>query len=183
MNVKHDVSTWFGKNKNDFVTYYNDIFDRKTLGNELAFPQGIAKQFNISDDKSYFNLCNSVANTWISVIFKIKQAILAKTDFNLFEEDTKEALRKAVCEAVQNAIMNRNIWERTNGSSLSGGNFNLALDVPAWVFTSDGVSKFAWTLIQTSGIDEYEWIGDDDIYYTTINGNVKVISKMEDANV
>lgn len=127
-----------------FTNYFNNTFTRKLIGEELAFTPSITKSFDLSVDSTYHKIANAAAETFIIGIYKIKQFVLQDIEFVELEDDTKKALRDAVCEAVQHSIINRNFpFERTNGSSIAGGNYSVAIDAPAYTFSSDIFGKFA----------------------------------------
>lgn len=179
--IQHNVSSWFGTEKDAFVNYFNNEFENKTIGKVLAYPVSTSKRFEVDIDINYFNLSNAIANTWINAVVKLKFNKFKSIPFNMLEIDTIKSLRDYVCEAVQNAIMNRNIWERTNGSSISGGSFSANLDMPSWTLTGDMCGKYAWNLILISGIDDYFVYSNVEIEQTTENGNtLQIIGKLED---
>lgn len=148
---------------------------------KLKFPASTIASIGIKEgqpgfDKAFKDLANNIANIWISAIHNLKSP-LREIEFNELETDTQYLLRQAVAEAVQHAVLNKNVWERVNASSVSyAGTF--AVDTTGWLLTVNMFGQIAINLIQTSGIDDYEVVYDkNEIVGYTANGNTRIIKE------
>ncbi len=182
MKPVQDISTWFGEAPTSFIDYFEDDFRGNTIGT-LKFPATSAARFNnIATEIDKAALANAVASSYLWGIVKLKWKQLGKTPFYMLEADTQKYLKDAVCEAVQFAVLNKQVWERVNASSISTNTFSVNQDTTSWILTADMYGKMAWNLIQISGIDEYEWVEEDVLFTGTEKGNVKIIGRTDVLN-
>ncbi len=180
--VKHNVETWFGAD-DALWDFYQNQFRGNTSGGFKA-PRSMLRRFNNFATKAdIVKAINSLGEVYIQGIVHLKYKQLKRTPFIMFEEDTRDYLMQAVCEAIQFAMFNEQVYERVNASTVSTPSFTLNRDTTNWMLTMDMYGKMAWNLIQNSGIDEYYWVTEDVLFTDTLNGNVKLIGKGDLVNL
>lgn len=181
MEILHNTETWFGSDKG-FIDYFEQEFKNNKLGT-LKFPATHVNRFTDSST-GIFNkekAAASIANDYINAIHRYKYKQLSRLKFDwLVQGGTQNMLRDAVCEAVQHAITNRNIFEIVNASSVSTPSFSMNRDTPGWLLSADMMGKSGWTNLQISNIEKYKVVTEDVLATETANGNTIIIGRLSD---
>lgn len=171
-----------------------DDYNSAVFGRALAkfqVPPSIAKRFrknittqvidangNVSNQPSTVfdsdRFLEEIATTYIQAVVAMYQ-ILRETEFNKFEEDTRYALKMSVYNAIEYALLNRQIWQNVNGSQITVPGWTVNADQTPWVLTSDMIGLKAHNWLTNSGVEDYEWRYDDVISIATSAGNTKII--------
>lgn len=181
--IKQNVTTWFGKGDNDLLDFYQNEFRGNTT-NGFKAPRAMVRRYNnFATQDDIYKAINAIGEIYIQGITHLKYEQLKVTPFAMLEEDTKDSLKQAVCEAIQFAMYNEQVYERVNSSTISTNNFTMNKDTTSWMLTMDMYGKMAWNLIQNSGIDEYHWVVEDVLFADTLNGNVKLLGKGDLVNL
>ncbi len=126
---------------------------------------------NVFDVDTAFN---ELATTYMLGVVSMFQ-ILRNVEFGWLDEDTRDSLRRAIYNAIEYAVLNRQVWENINGSSISTPNFTITADQTAWLVNSDMYGMKAWNLITNSGLQDYYFEEANRFFQSTPNGNAKVI--------
>ncbi len=171
--VTQNIQSWFGGGA-DLLTYFENNFEKNTIGTFKA-PASAVKRVPVRED-----LIESLGNIMVSALVAgPKSGNLKTIPFNFLEADTQKHLKEAVCEGIQHMVMNRNVWERINSSSVTTSNFTLNTDSTGWLLTADMFGQIARTAVVASGIRDYEWVVEDQLFTGSTNGNVKIIGKAD----
>ncbi len=157
---------------NGFKTYFENSFKRNTMGT-LKFSSSTIRnsQFTVEE------LGESIAQQYIDIVVKMMYPLLRNIKFSWLLPDDLEALRESVCSAVQHCLLNRNVFERLNSSSISTNTFSVNEDNTNWLLNKDMLGNYAWTTLRSTGIDEYKLVSDEDLgFFTeTANGNYQLV--------
>lgn len=157
-SMKHTVSTWFTDGQTVYE-YFNTSFQRNTMGT-LKFPASIVRKFTENDGTVDVNkITNTMAQRAIDTIVK-KKFILTSVEFEWLLPEHREMLREAVCSAMQDAVLNNNVNERSSGSSVSTSSFTVSQDPAGWMFTYDSFGTRTKELVELANLDKYKIVGD-----------------------
>ncbi len=161
---------------NGFKDYFENTFKRNTMGT-LKMPSSVIR----NSQKTIEELGEAIAQTYLDVIIRLKYTVLRNVKFSWLLPQDMEALQEALCGAVQHAIVNRNVFERLNASSISTNTFSISEDTTNWLLTKDALGMYAWSTLQSTGIDEYEIVCEDDMdfFIQTNNGNIQILGKYD----
>lgn len=183
--IKNDVNTWFS----NFlvagelpVDYFENKFKTNTMGG-FKVPASTALRHQLTTQAEKNILFTRIAQIYIEAIVKLKYGKLKSIPFKWLLTEDQEQLVNVVCEAVQHAMLNANVWQRLNGSNIAVGGFTFNVDNTPWIMTSDMFGTIGWVLLTNAQIDEYEWIADPHAYIRTANGNIQIIGKTSDIDL
>lgn len=125
---------------------------------------------------------NEIAITYI-ISLKSSFQILRDVPFKKFDEDTKQYLRMAVYAAIEYCVLNNQVWERVNSSTVSTPNFSMTSEQVGWLTSRDMLGMKAEGFVTLSELKNYEWATEDDIWTRTDKGNIIILGKQDITNV
>lgn len=181
IKVEHTPQTW-KLSLSDF-----NLGKWGTVVNGFKVPASMIKRFRkqitnadgtISDVFDADKAFDEIAITFINAIVASYE-ILRITHFMFLEEDTRDALRKAVYNAIEFGCLNKQLWEMINTSQISMPNINIDINTVSWVLSKDMIGMKADNYITKSGLEDYMWVQEDNLSLVTKNGNIRVIGKVK----
>ncbi len=125
-----------------------------------------------------------LAQTYIDGIVE-HYAILRRIKFGWLPEHTQKYLREAVYEAVQHALLNRQVWEKINTSTVNSGGLSVSNESTGWLITLNMFGKRGLNKLIKSEIEEYKIVneGQMNVLLTTEKGNIEVIGQFDPNNI
>ncbi len=179
MNFIHNTERWFGTDA-ALLTYFETYFHKNTMGTFKVPSSTLARFNNFQDDADKWRLINNLGNIAIDVIASSpKGKKLKQLPWSRIEVDSQDKLKEAVCEMIQHMVLNRTIWEKINTSSIQTPSFSMSADLVSWLLTADMIGHIARTSLEASGINEYEWMYEGQLYTELQNGNIKLLAKAD----
>lgn len=166
------------------------IHDTLPSGGTIGDQSNQYKLKNIFDvDKALYEMATTYINAIVSMFY-----ILRQTPFYMFEGgmtldvnhnvtkapikgSDQDMLRNVVFNAMEYCVLNRQVWENVNGSSISTPNFNINITQTNWLLTKDMVGRKASNILDILELDQYEWILEPTKFLQTKNGNFKILGK------
>lgn len=175
--IEHNAKTW-----GISITEFETSFKNNTIGTFKA-PSSTVKNFNnFATDADKTKAFMAIANTYIDALRTTsKGKSLNKLSWDWLQKDTKDFLKEGVYGAIQHAVLNRQIWEKINTSSISTPNFSMSIDSQNWLLTNDVFGKFVHNSLTLSGVDEYEWVTEEELLTITnsTTGRIEIIGKAD----
>ena len=178
LTVIHNMDKWFKETGLDPIVYFNTKSESNRIGN-FQVPRSIARKYTSDTLGKFFN---NLGQTYIELALKLKP-ILRSIPFAMLEKRDQNYLREYICEQVQYSVMNKQIIQIVNASSISTTSFTMNTDTTPWAFTSDMLSMRGKVLLQNAEIDFYDIIEEDVLYTETKNGNIKILRKIDNENI
>lgn len=170
---------------NGFLNYFENDFTGNVI-KSLKFPSSTATWWDFSLQTDLEKLANNFANKWLNIFIKIKYDKVRLVPVEAFSNDEAGIynLRHFICEQVQHTLLNKNIYERVNASqeNSAGGN-TISSDTSAYVWVISMLSKEGQSYLQNTEIDQWEWIGEDEVFYQTRSGNIIEIKGKADLSL
>lgn len=183
MSKLHTVEKWFWKSGKytelELLNYFENDFKENIMGRFKA-SHSIVKQFNnFKTDKDRASVINAIGQTIINMILGTPTGRpLRKIPLSFLLKEDADELRTALCQEIQHLAQNRQFWERVNQSSMTTGSFTINSDATTWLINSDVFGQFAKTTLENSGIDQYEYVTDDEYIKIVKLGNVVTIGRV-----
>ena len=161
---------------------------------ELKYPASFVKRWTIKDEtdehgnktgRKVFDEYRAFQELAIIAIMYLRRnyPVLRQlgVKFEILPREIKEGVRDTIFRLMADLTMNRNIWLKTNTSSISLPNFTLSPEANTWILPIDAISLYVEASAYDAGLNDLEVIevGDGEMYKLEGRDQV-IISKWED---
>lgn len=175
MEIKHSAEKWFA-DEGGFLKYYTEKYAGNIFKN-IEIQRSVIKKWNKDDATEMNTLAERIANIHIRAITRWKEMNIKP--WELLGEDTKFHLREAVCDAVKKVTKNNELYERTSAQNINLGQIQIVVDATNWMNAQDAIGAEAKNNVELSGIDDYEWILEDQLVVLRETGIIQTIAKAD----
>ena len=102
--------------------------------------------------------------------------------FKILPQDMKDNFKTVIYKLMADLVMNRNIWLKTNTSSISIPNFTLSPEANTWILPIDAINMYVEASAYDMGLNDLEIIEIDDGELAMLkeNGDQVIIGKWDD---